>query len=119
MHAENDHATDSKTREFRWLNTQRRIDKWKKNNISLLLPLMVPSWNYHIPFEKALLSLWFFVSQGWDMLRSLEGITSFSSWWLNQPHLKNMLVNMGSSSPNIQIGVNMKNIWNHHLDLDV
>ena len=30
MHAENDHATDSKTREFRWLNTQRRIDKWKK-----------------------------------------------------------------------------------------
>ena len=31
-----------------------------------------------------------------------------SSWWLNQPHLKNMLVKMGSSSPTF--GVKIKNI---------
>ena len=29
-----------------------------------------------------------------------KDMTSISSWWLNQPHLKNMLIKMGSSSPN-------------------
>ena len=32
----------------------------------------------------------------------------WGSWWLNQPHLKNMLVNMGSSSPGI--GMKVKNL---------
>ena len=36
----------------------------------------------------------------------------FASWWLNQPLWK-IWVKMGSSSP--RFGVNIKNIWNHHL----
>ena len=33
-----------------------------------------------------------------------------SSWWLNQPLWKNMLVKMGSSSPNFEVKIT-KNIW--------
>ena len=36
----------------------------------------------------------------------------FASWWLNQPHLKNIR-QIGNLSPGI--GVKIKNIWNHHL----
>ena len=36
-----------------------------------------------------------------------------TSWWFKPSHLKNMLVKLGSSSP--IFGVNMKNLWNHHL----
>ena len=36
----------------------------------------------------------------------------FASWWLNQPHLKN-ICQIGNLSPGI--GVKIKNIWNHHL----
>ena len=34
-------------------------------------------------------------------------VSSFSSWWLNQRHLKNMLVKIGSFP---QIGVKIKNV---------
>ena len=36
-------------------------------------------------------------------------LSTTTSWWLNQPISKNMLVKMGSSSP--RIGVNTTNIW--------
>ena len=38
---------------------------------------------------------------------------SKSSWWLNQPNLKKTCY---GSFPQ-KIGVKMKNIWNHHLDI--
>ena len=37
---------------------------------------------------------------------------TITSWWLNQP-IWNILVKMGSFP---QVGVKIKNIWNHQLD---
>ena len=63
--------------------------------------------SYHLAFQEKMLGPeggeigWFGQNSG----------RNFTSWWLNQPQLKNMIVKIGSSSPIFRVKI--KNLWNH------
>ena len=51
------------------------------------------------------------ISEASTVVRDQIKPSRFSGWWLNQPHLKIF----GQTGNLPQIGVNIKDIWNHHL----
>ena len=66
----------------------------------------ITNWRRIIPF----------ISHEWkgsNTIRSLEDLPSPSDWWF-QPIWKILYSQIGSSP---QVGMKIKNIWNHHLDM--
>ena len=47
---------------------------------------------------------------------SNKNVHLITSWWLNQPKSKNMIVKMGSSSPGIGVDIKKKYLSCHHLE---